>query len=68
MNIDSSNHAPMIYTVEDIMDILRISRNVAYKLFNSDGFPALRINRLLRVEKTAFENWLKSNEGRTFLI
>lgn len=68
MNSTTTNAELIIYTVEDVMRILRISRNQAYKLFNSDGFPSFRIGSSHRITKSAFEKWVYSTEGRKFLI
>ena len=68
MNTNTANTELIIYTIEDVMHILRISRNQTYKLFNSDGFPSFRIGSSHRITKTAFEKWVNSAEGRQYLI
>ena len=68
MNTNSTNAELIIYTIEDVMHILRISRNQTYKLFNSDGFPSFRIGSSHRITKSAFEKWVYSAEGRQYLI
>lgn len=49
----------MTYTIKDIMRILSISKSSAYRLANTDGFPCVRIGKLIRIEKDAFENWMR---------
>lgn len=68
MNNNTAGAELVIYTVEDVMPILRISRNQTYKLFNSDGFPSFRIGSSHRITKSAFEKWVNSTEGRKYLI
>ena len=34
---------PNIYEVKDIMQIMRISRNTAYKLIQQEGVPYMRV-------------------------
>lgn len=34
-------NAPVLYTPENIMAIMHISRSSVYKLFSSEGFPCL---------------------------
>lgn len=65
---NTAANALIIYTVEDIMAILHICKTTAYILMNSDGFPSFRVGRSLRVEKTAFEKWLKTYEGKQFIM
>ena len=45
-------NAPVIYTPENIMAILHISRSSVYKLFSSE----------------AFEKWLSTYSGKTFIL
>lgn len=49
------------YTPEEIMEILNLSRTSVYKLFKRSDFPAVRIGRMLRVEQSKFEKWLKAS-------
>lgn len=50
---------PAVMTVDDVMDILRISKANAYKVMASEGFPTLRIGKRVLAEKTAFTSWLR---------
>ena len=49
------------YTVEDIQDILHISRSTAYNLVNQDDFPKLFIGKQIRIPEEAFEKWTVKN-------
>jgi len=46
------------YSVEEVREILGISRRKAYELCNSNSFKVLRIGRTLRVSKASFDFWL----------
>ena len=47
------------YTVEDIQNILGISRPTAYKLVNSGQFHVVKIGHQIRVPVKLFDNWLE---------
>lgn len=47
-----------VYTVEEIQDILGISKNTAYALVKSDAFHAVKIGGQYRVSKKSFDEWL----------
>lgn len=61
-------NAPVIYTPENIMAILHISRSSVYKLFSSEAFPSIKMGGILRIEKSAFEKWLTTYSGKTFIL
>ncbi|MEG0767548.1 MAG: helix-turn-helix domain-containing protein [Clostridia bacterium] len=50
------------YSVDEVREILGISRRKAYELCNSDSFKVLRIGRALRVSKASFDYWLDHDE------
>lgn len=45
------------YTAKDIQDIFHLSKNNAYKLMNSDGFPCMRIGKKLLVSVEELKKW-----------
>ena len=47
------------YTVEDIQNILGLSRASAYRLMKSNQFHVVRIGSQIRVPVKAFEEWLE---------
>lgn len=47
-----------VYSVNDIMTILDISKNTAYDLVKQEDFPAIRIKNIIRIPKNSFEKWL----------
>ena len=48
-----------VYTVKEVQDILKISKNTAYELIKSGAFPVLRIGRTYRISAEGFDAWLK---------
>lgn len=62
--IDNNNI--ILYTVDDIQDIFKIGRSKAYQLMSSSGFPAMRLNKKLLVEKSKLEDWISKQSGKTY--
>lgn len=50
-----------VLTVEEVEEILRISRTKAYEFVNSGAFPIKKIGRTIRVPKKSFYEWLNAN-------
>lgn len=50
------------YSVEEVKNILGISRRKAYDLCNSDRFKVIRVGRILRISKASFDHWLDHYE------
>ena len=48
------------FTVKDIQQIMNLTRSTAYVLVNSQVFPVIRIGRVIRVSREAFELWLSN--------
>ena len=46
------------YTVEEIQDILCISRTSAYNLVKKGVFHCVRIGGSIRISKKSFDEWL----------
>jgi hypothetical protein len=47
-----------VYTVTEIQNILKISKNVAYDLIKQERFPVVKIKSTYRVPVRAFEKGL----------
>lgn len=45
------------YSVDEIAQILQISRSKAYSLCKSNEFKVLKLGRLVRVSKISFDEW-----------
>ena len=51
-------------TPKDVQEILKISRNNVYALFNSEDFPAVRIGKQFRVSEKAFDEYLERKANK----
>ena len=54
-DFDSKKRA---YSVDDIMEILDISRSSAYILIKKNLFRSVKIGNQLRISKASFDKWL----------
>ena len=50
-----------IYETHDIMEILNISKNSAYKLIKSGEIPCKQIGNRYKIPVMGFENWLNNS-------
>ena len=60
---DTNTFEQRVYTIEEIMVILKIGRNAAYKLANSGAFSCVKIGSHYRISRDSFDNWLESTKG-----
>lgn len=51
------------YTVQEIMQILGIGKNAAYRLVAEQHFKSVRIGNSIRISKVSFDDWLNKNIG-----
>ena len=48
------------YSVQEIAEILQISRSMAYNLCKQSLFKTVKIGKYVRVSKSSFDEWLDS--------
>lgn len=60
--VTSFEALPLVMTVKDVQDVLRVSRPNAYRIMNLESFPKMKIGKRVLVEKEAFKNWLANNK------
>lgn len=53
-----------VYTVEEIANMLRISRTAAYELVKKAEFAVIRSGGWIRVPRASFDAWLDGRETR----
>ena len=64
MNKQPESVAPVIpyekrvYTVDEIQDILGVSKTTTYQLIKSKVFHSVRVGGQYRISKKSFDNWL----------
>jgi DNA binding domain, excisionase family len=56
----NANVEKKTYTVEEVMNMLTIGRSKAYELCNSGHFTIIRVGRVIRVNKSSFDDWLNN--------
>lgn len=49
------------YTVEEVADILRISRALAYRWVAEGRLPVIKIGRVTRIPKLELEQWMRDS-------
>lgn len=59
-----TNSLPIVLTPMDIAEVLGISRNTAYQVVHSRGFPSFKIGKQYRVSRDKFLSWLDSESGK----
>ena len=57
-----------LLTSKDLQIIFNCSRNRAYELIHSSGFPTLQICGRYYVRESALNHWLDTYTGRQFII
>lgn len=54
------NELPLILKPMDVAAILGISKNNAYAIIHSQGFPAIKVGKQYRILRNNFIAWLES--------
>lgn len=54
---------PLVLAPMDIAAVLGISRNTAYELIHSQGFPTFRVGRQYRVSRDRFIDWVNGKHA-----
>lgn len=57
--INKRDSNSLTYSIEEVAEVLGISRATAYNLANSKGFPVLRIGKRMVVPKEALAKWME---------
>jgi excisionase family DNA binding protein len=50
-----------LLTIDDVCQILRVSKPTAYNLIHNKGFPRMKIGREWRVEEHLLLKWIQGN-------
>ena len=51
-----------VYTIDEIQDILGVSKTTAYNLANSGEFHCVKVGGHYRISKKSFDLWLEGNQ------
>ena len=57
-NVTQAHSEKRTYSVQEIADILQISRSMAYNLCQQSLFKIVRVGKYIRVSKPSFDEWL----------
>lgn len=60
--IKSFDEMPLFLSVEEVSQVFDIGRNSTYNLFNSKGFPKIKIAGQFRVCKDDLMDWLQNQK------
>jgi excisionase family DNA binding protein len=55
--------APLVYTIEEAAQLLRIGRTTAYDAARRGELPSVRLGRRLLVPRQALEHLMKAGQG-----
>ena len=61
--IPSAAAEKRVYTVEELQDILQVSKTTAYALVNSGVFHSVRVGGQHRISKKSFDAWLDQQDA-----
>lgn len=57
----------IIYTVQEVADLIKSNGSYVYKLINSGALPALKLGSM-KVRKQALHDFLERNEGKDLSV
>ena len=57
-NFFHTGELPLYMSVEDLRDVLRISRTRAYEIIHAEGFPAVWLGRRCVIPREKFLSWM----------
>lgn len=61
----SAERGPRFLRIDELGQLLRVSRSTAYAMVASGLIPSVRLSpRVVRVDRTELENWLASRGAR----
>lgn len=63
--VHSIEELPLVLNADDISRVLGLSRVKTYELLHQEGFPTVRIGRVIRIPREGFFAWLnRSRDGQ----
>ncbi len=57
-NYTAYDQLPLVLNADEVSRLLGISRAGTYEIFHSEGFPCIRINKRMLVERDKLLSWL----------
>ena len=59
--MEQTNNKAIVYTVDDIMDILNVKRKTVHDWIKQGKMKAVRIGRQLRIPKEYYDEFMNKN-------
>lgn len=56
------------YTLQDIQDIFKISKQSAYRLVNTPDFPKLKIGKSIRIHPLKLQEYIENHMTGTIIL
>jgi len=56
---------PMLLTVEDVQNAIRLGRTKIYELIRTGQLPVVRIGRSVRIRRDVLERWVNDLEAQS---
>lgn len=57
-----------VFSTYEAAAYIGVSRPTFFRLCNTEGFPAIRVGRAIRVPKAALDRWLEEHAGEQVLV
>ena len=58
-----NNLEPLVYTIDDLSNILKISKSMAYQVARNKDFPKIKLGKRILVPSERLKQWLLNNEN-----
>ncbi len=58
-NLKMNHKTPQLLTIQDIVELYKISRSTIYRLIENQKLKVVHIGKSVRVHVEEIENWLK---------
>lgn len=62
--IKNASELPLVLTPKNVADLLSVSRNTAYSLFHTEGFPSIKVGKQYRISRDRFFVWLNEADKK----
>lgn len=59
--IKDEQELPLVLTPMDVAKVLGVSRNTAYEVVHSKGFPAFKVGNQYRIQRDKLFQWMDEN-------
>lgn len=56
--MDTNKKEPIVYSIGDLTEILKISRSMAYQIARNKDFPKVKIGKRILIPADGLKEWL----------